>query len=69
MPTMECDGCGEILAAGTDHHGLCRKCAVKAVERLNYFLNNEFTEAERLVLDDAFDGVALSEPEKAKVTR
>jgi len=37
------------------------------VERLRYFLYNEFTEAERQVLNDAFDGVALTDPDEAKV--
>jgi len=69
MPTMRCAVCGDVLAAGTDHHGMCKKCAVAAVDRLCYFLNNEFTEAEREVLNEAFDGVALTESDKAKVTR
>lgn len=64
---VTCPLCGELTAAGYDSHGLCRKCAEKTVERLQYFLYNEFTEAQREVLNDAFDGVALTDPDEAKV--
>lgn len=63
---VRCDRCGALIAAGADAHGLCRKCAEQTVEKLRNLLRNEFTEAEREVLNDAFDGVALTEPEKAK---
>ena len=59
--------CQELIPAGKDLHGLCRKCADKSVSRLRYFLLNEFTEAEREVLNDAYDGVALTDPEEAEV--
>ena len=64
---VSCTECEELIAAGTDAHGLCRKCAEKTVSRLQYLLLNEFTDAQREVLNDAFDGVHLTEPEKAKV--
>ena len=64
---MRCGGCNALIAAGADCHGLCRKCAERAVDRLRYLLLNEFTEAEREALDEAFDGVFLTEPDKAKV--
>lgn len=64
---MRCGGCNALIAAGADCHGLCRKCAERAVDRLRYLLLNEFTEAEREVLDEAFDGVFLTDPDKAKV--
>lgn len=67
MGTMTCAACDAEQAKGTDYHGLCRKCAEATVEQLCYFLYNEFTEAQRQVLNDAFDGVALTEPDKAKV--
>lgn len=67
VETMPCNSCGRDVGEGTDYHGLCRKCAEAAVERLRYVLYNEFTEAERQVLDDAFDGVSLTEPDEAKV--
>jgi len=55
------------IAIGKDTRGMCRKCAEKTVARMRYLLFNEFTEAQREVLNDAFDGVALTEPDKAKV--
>ena len=67
VKTMHCQSCDTVIGQGTDYHGLCRKCAEAAVERLRYFLYNEFTEAEREVLNMAFDGIALTEPDKAKV--
>lgn len=66
-PVMTCDRCGKLMAAGSDLHGLCRACAEAAVARLRYYLNNEFTDAEREILNDAFDGVPLTDPESAKV--
>ena len=66
-PVMECVHCGKLVAVGADLHGLCRSCAEKVVNRLRYLLNNEFTDAEREVLNDAFDGVPLTDPEEAKV--
>lgn len=63
----ECVECGGLIAVGADSHGLCRKCAEKTVARLRYLLFNEFTEAQRETLNDAFDGVNLTEPDKAKV--
>lgn len=68
VETMPCDSCGAVIGKGTDYHGLCLKCARETVARLEYLLYNEFTEAQRQVLDDAFDGVSLTEPDKAKVT-
>jgi len=67
VETMACASCDAEIGKGTDYHGLCRKCAEQTVERLRYFLYNEFTEAERQVLNDAFDGVALTDPDEAKV--
>lgn len=64
---IRCDSCGALIAAGADAHGMCRKCAEKTVARMRHLLFNEFTEAQREVLNDAFDGVALTEPDKAKV--
>ena len=67
VPTIGCDRCGKLIAVGSDLHGLCRACAEAVVARLRYYLNNEFTDAEREVLNDAFDGVPLTDPESAKV--
>jgi len=67
MRAMQCAGCDTYLAPGQDAHGLCRKCAEAAVERLTQYLEEAFSEAEREVLNDAFDGVALTEPWEAKV--
>ena len=67
MPVVSCERCGKLIAVGADTHGLCGHCAEATVARLRYFLNNEFTEEEREVLNEAFDGVPLTEPEKAKV--
>ena len=64
---IRCDRCGNLIAAGADAHGYCRKCAERTVDKLRYVLFNEFTEAEREILNDAFDGVALTEADKAKV--
>jgi len=64
---MNCGSCGTLIAIGKDTRGMCRKCAEKTVARMRYLLFNEFTEAQREVLNDAFDGVALTEPDKAKV--
>lgn len=67
VEAMPCQSCGHDVGKGADYHGLCRKCAEEAVSRLIYLLYNEFTEAQREVLNDAFDGVPLTEPDKAKV--
>ena len=67
VPAVICGNCDKLIAGGSDFHGLCGDCATKTISRLRYFLMNEFTESEREVLNDAFDGVALTEPEKAKV--
>lgn len=67
VKAVGCTGCGELVPAGKDLHGLCRKCGEKTVSRLRYMLLNEFTEAEREILNDAFDGVPLTDPEEAKV--
>lgn len=64
---MNCDDCGALIAIGKDAHGMCRKCAERTVARMRYLLFNEFTEAQREVLNDAFDGVPMTEPDKAKV--
>ena len=66
-PVTTCVHCGKLMAAGADLHGLCRTCAETVVSRLRYLLNNEFTDAEREILNDAFDGVPLTDPESAKV--
>ena len=66
-PVIACDHCGELMTAGSDLHGLCRACAKAVVARLRYYLNNEFTDSERKILNDAFDGVPLTDPESAKV--
>ncbi len=60
-PAVPCRSCGAALPQGGDVHGLCPDCAEAAVERLRDFLRLGFTPAEREVLNDAFDGVALSE--------
>ena len=67
VPTASCGRCGKLIAVGSDLHGLCRACAEAVVARLRYYLNNEFTDAEREILNDAFDGVPLTDPESAKV--
>ena len=64
---MNCGSCGTLIAIGKDTHGMCRKCAERTVARLRFLLFNEFTAAQREVLNDAFDGVALTEADKAKV--
>lgn len=64
---MECASCGGTIPVGSDLHGRCRKCAEAVVSKLQYLLYNEFTEAEREVLNDAFDGVSLTDPDEAKV--
>lgn len=67
MQAMQCKRCEDYIAPGRDLHGLCRKCAERAVNRLTQLLATEFTEEEREALNDAFDGVALTEPWEAKV--
>lgn len=58
---VRCSGCGAAVAQGEEVHGLCQDCAGGAVARLREFLGRGFTQAEREVLNDAFDGVDLSE--------
>ncbi len=60
-PAVHCRNCGAALPQGEEVHGLCPDCAEEAVARLREFLCRGFTQAEREVLNDAFDGVALSE--------
>lgn len=61
---VPCQRCGQAVACGQDCCGLCQTCAGAAVERLQIFLR-DCTREEREVLNLAFDGVALTEPEKA----
>ncbi len=68
VKALVCTGCQELIPAGKDQHGMCRKCAEKTVGRLQEHLIHDYTEAERQVLNDAFDGVALTEPGEAKVS-
>lgn len=66
-----CERCGRPFPwpPETPRKKLCAACTRRAVERLRYLLNNEFTEAEREALNEAFDGVPLTEPEKARADR
>ena len=57
----QCVRCDGWEVKGALHHGLCRRCAQKAVERLRAVLREEFSREEREVLNDAFDGVPLAE--------
>lgn len=63
---VSCRSCGTLLAEGTDEHGLCPACAHGAVERFRDLLRREFTGPEREALNDAFDGVPLTEPERGE---
>lgn len=63
-PGVRCEGCGAFLPQGQERHGLCPDCAGDAVERLRDLLRRGFTQAERDVLNDAFDGVDLSGQER-----
>ena len=57
---VQCAGCGGWEAGSALHHGMCRRCARKTVERLRTVLREEFSTEEREVLNDAFDGVPLT---------
>lgn len=62
----ECSYCGKEMPAAEGRHGLCRKCAWSTVEHFRWYLCNNFSEAQRAVLNDAFDGVPLTQPEQVK---
>ena len=57
---VRCPGCGAAVPQREALHGLCQDCAGDAVARLREFLRRGFTQAEREVLNDAFDGVDLA---------
>lgn len=62
-----CKQCDNPVLPSLMLHGICRSCAGRALQRMRYLLANEFTEAELRVLDEAFDGVALSEFPEARL--
>lgn len=62
----ECCDCGREMPRGESRHGLCQKCAWTTVEHLRWYLRSNFTDAQRAVLNEAFDGVPLTQPEGAR---
>lgn len=60
-PAERCDRCGGWMARNSGTHGLCAACAGAAERRFRQLLREEFSGAEREVLNDRFDGVPLTE--------
>ena len=63
-----CSGCGRWMAEHSGLHGLCPDCARNAAERFRKLLIDEFSQEEREVLNDAFDGVPLTRPEQGRIS-
>jgi hypothetical protein len=61
-----CENCGEAIPEHQNAYGLCAKCENKALEQFKYFLNNEFTEAEREYLDACIEGCGITHTENIK---
>ena len=57
-----CARCSRRVMDGEEKqwHGLCRSCATDALTEFKYMMWG-LTNEQRAVLDDLFDGVALSE--------
>ena len=55
-----CEGCGRLIPA--EEGRLCSRCRAGAVERFRLLLDR-FTPEEREAINDAYDGVALTETE------
>ena len=65
-PGARCSYCGREMLQAESRHGLCRKCAWSTIEHFRWYLLNNFSSPQRAVLNDAFDGVPLTEPEQVK---
>ena len=49
-----CEVCGEYACESGERY--CEECKTDALKRFQYFLRNEFTEKEREMLNDLYDG-------------
>lgn len=62
----QCGYCGREMLEAESRHGLCQKCAWTAIEHFRWHLLNNFSDAQRAVLNEAFDGIPLTEPERVR---
>lgn len=63
--SQPCARCGAPVSTDGRFHGLCQRCAQDTLTHLRRLLHTEFIDSEREVLNDAFDGVPLTQPEQA----
>lgn len=53
----QCKGCDDYFHHYELSENYCKKCGKKIIKRLQYFLNNEFTQAEREYLAEVYDEI------------
>lgn len=64
--SARCSGCGRLLPAGEG--SLCPVCRREAVDRFKLLLGG-FTQEEREAINDAYDGVPLTEEREGRDER
>ncbi len=67
VPVRPCEDCGQVYPERELNYGLCAGCGEAAVERLRQYLRSAFTNQQRELLNEAFEAVALTQAEQAKV--
>ena len=62
-----CDNCKRPIPASAVFHGQCEECTKDVIRSLVKHLKEHYTYKEREILNDAFEGVPLTDPDEVGV--